>query len=53
MVISYSNGLEGTIKQIIQPFPYQNNDPMIAVSNGREIQIDYWQCMVEIQSTID
>jgi hypothetical protein len=43
VVISYLNGLEGNIKQIIQPFSNQNNDPMIAVNNGREIQIDDWQ----------
>jgi hypothetical protein len=30
------------IKQTIQPFPYPNNDPMIAANNGREIQVDDW-----------
>jgi len=30
-----------------------NNDPMIAINKGCEIQIDDWQCLVEIQSTSD
>jgi len=42
VVILYLNGLEDNINRQFSRFPYPNNDPMIAVNNGREIQVDDW-----------